>query len=203
MGDFRWCFWGYNPCIFATRGFKFKSCCLCTVITPAKESPGFDDYADIRRSKLWQHMFPRKELESLAHVLEPCPFGEVLRNYRHHRIRSMIAQSMREKWLSVYEELFGLVDKGSSQRIDIIAFKPSETNKNCTILDPTVRFKNSYWATNRSGHRKTSYTYEPTIDYYKTKYQLDSICVIGLMLGARGIIPKFLSNFCSLTGLYK
>ena len=38
--------------------------------------------------------------------------------------------------------------------------------------------------------------YVPTIPYYKEKYGLVDIEVIGLMIGARGTITSFFKNFC-------
>ncbi|KAJ4434480.1 hypothetical protein ANN_23042 [Periplaneta americana] len=35
----------------------------------------------------------------------------------------------------------------------------------------------------------------PTVDYFKAKYQLEDIEVIGLLIGARGVIPKFFESF--------
>ncbi|KAJ9583579.1 hypothetical protein L9F63_022075 [Diploptera punctata] len=70
----------------------------------------------------------RREHETLAHVLGACPFGESLRNIRHHTIRNMMA-----------EEVHGLATNGSNRRIDIIAFRPS--SKIGMILDPTIRFE--------------------------------------------------------------
>ncbi|KAJ4446735.1 hypothetical protein ANN_13432 [Periplaneta americana] len=37
--------------------------------------------------------------------------------------------------------------------------------------------------------------YLPTVDYFKAKYQLENIDVIGLLIGARGVIPKFFESF--------
>ncbi|KAJ4441965.1 hypothetical protein ANN_11829 [Periplaneta americana] len=37
--------------------------------------------------------------------------------------------------------------------------------------------------------------YLPTVDYFKAKYQLQNIEVIGLLIGARGVIPKFFERF--------
>ncbi|KAJ4426453.1 hypothetical protein ANN_27267 [Periplaneta americana] len=37
--------------------------------------------------------------------------------------------------------------------------------------------------------------YLPTVDYLKAKYQLEDIEVIGLLIGARGVIPKFFERF--------
>ncbi|KAJ4435449.1 hypothetical protein ANN_18064 [Periplaneta americana] len=37
--------------------------------------------------------------------------------------------------------------------------------------------------------------YLPTVDYFKAKHQLENIEVIGLLIGARGVIPKFFESF--------
>ncbi|KAJ4442032.1 hypothetical protein ANN_11896 [Periplaneta americana] len=37
--------------------------------------------------------------------------------------------------------------------------------------------------------------YLPRVDYFKAKYQLEDIEVIGLLIGARGVIPKFFESF--------
>ena len=39
-------------------------------------------------------------------------------------------------------------------------------------------------------------TYVPTTAYYKEKYQLSNIEVIGLMVGARGTITSFFTKTC-------
>ena len=44
-----------------------------------------------------------------------------LHNFRHHRVRSLIAQALLEKHLTVHEEVPGIADNGSTRRIDIIA----------------------------------------------------------------------------------
>ncbi|PSN38705.1 hypothetical protein C0J52_19473 [Blattella germanica] len=50
------------------------------------------------------------EKETLGHVLGSCPHGELLRNTRHHRVRSLIAKALREKHYSVFEEVHGVSD---------------------------------------------------------------------------------------------
>ncbi|KAJ9573899.1 hypothetical protein L9F63_008759 [Diploptera punctata] len=62
------------------------------------------------------------------------------------------------------------------------------------ILDPTIRFETHSDQPEEVDSEKKA-IYEPTIDYYKDKYQLDSITVTGLMIGARGTIPGFLAKF--------
>ena len=46
---------------------------------------------------------------------------------------------MRDDGYTVYEEVSGLAADGSSRRIDMIAFRPS--NKQWFISDPMVRFE--------------------------------------------------------------
>ena len=36
------------------------------------------------------------EIETLPHILGFCPYGEALRNIRHHTIRSMLAEALKE-----------------------------------------------------------------------------------------------------------
>ena len=48
-----------------------------------------------------------------------------------------------------------------------------------------------------------SHTYNPTIDYYKTKYKVDNLLVMGFIFGAWGTIPKFLSRLWKSMGLDK
>ncbi|KAJ4430348.1 hypothetical protein ANN_22564 [Periplaneta americana] len=80
-----------------------------------------------------------REPETLAHVLGSCPHSEVLRNSRHHRIHSMIAEQFRSINFQVFEEVHGLADNGSTRKIDMIAIPPN--NNNGYIIDPTVRFE--------------------------------------------------------------
>ena len=58
------------------------------------------------------------ETETLAHVLGTFPHCEILRNSRHHQIRSMIANELR-KIHQVEEEVHGISIDGSHRRIDI------------------------------------------------------------------------------------
>ncbi|KAJ4433037.1 hypothetical protein ANN_15294 [Periplaneta americana] len=68
------------------------------------------------------------EVETLAHILSSRPFGETLRNSRHHKIRSLIATCLKSNGYITYEEVHGIADTGSLRRIDIITFKPGETD---------------------------------------------------------------------------
>ncbi|KAJ4450329.1 hypothetical protein ANN_01749 [Periplaneta americana] len=119
------------------------------------------------------------EVETLAHVLGSCRFGETLRNSRHHKIRSVIATCLKSNGYTTYEEVQGIADTGSHRRIDIITFKPGETKD--YILDPTIRFETHQNQLEEVNLEKST-IYEPTIPYYKTSYKLRDIDVIGSMI---------------------
>ena len=64
------------------------------------------------------------------------------------------------------------------------------------ILDPTVRFETHADQPIEVNLEKIN-IYLPTIPYYKKKYKLQDIDVIGLMIGARGTITAFFfRKFC-------
>jgi hypothetical protein len=85
-----------------------------------------------------------------------------------------------------------LAENGSTKRIDIIII--SKLTKKGYILDPTVRFESAKDQPSDVNMEKKAH-YEPTIGYFKSKYDLDSIEVIGLMVGARGTITDFFVRF--------
>ena len=79
------------------------------------------------------------ESETLAHVLGSCPKGDLLRNTRHHKCRTMIADEFWQKEWDMFEEVTCIRNEDSSRRIDIIAI--DRKNKVAHILDPTVRYE--------------------------------------------------------------
>ncbi|KAJ4448209.1 hypothetical protein ANN_10223 [Periplaneta americana] len=132
------------------------------------------------------------ETETLAHAQGQCNRGLLLRNPRHHHVRSLIATALRKKSWTVEEEVFCLATNGSSRRIDIIAY--SQTTKKGYIIDPTIRIETGSSQPEDVNQEKIN-IYLPTVDYFKAKYQLEDIEVIGLLIGARGVIPKFFERF--------
>ncbi|KAJ4440121.1 hypothetical protein ANN_08258 [Periplaneta americana] len=86
--------------------------------------------------------------------------------------------------------------QGSVRRIDIIVIK----NNSAYILDPTIRFETHADQPHEVDSEKKR-IYEPTIPFYKDKYSLSHIDMIGLMVGARGTIPSFFANKCKNLGL--
>ncbi|KAJ4427439.1 hypothetical protein ANN_25061 [Periplaneta americana] len=106
---------------------------------------------------------------------------------RHHRIRSMIAEALRKKGLTVHEEVHGISQEGSCRRIDMLAILPGSTS--AYIIDPTVRSE-AQEQQPAEVHAEKCRIYEPTVPFYSEKYHLTSIEVVGLMIGARGTIPR-------------
>ncbi|KAJ4433248.1 hypothetical protein ANN_15507 [Periplaneta americana] len=123
-----------------------------------------------------------REIETLPHILGFCPYSEALCNIRHHAVRSMLAEELKEVEFVVNQEVQGLATQGSVRRIHIIAIK----NNSAYILEPTVRFETHADQPHEVGSEKKR-IYEPTIPFYKDKYSLSHIDVIGLMVGARAL----------------
>ena len=62
------------------------------------------------------------ETETIAHVLTQCDRGMLIRNSRHHAVRSLIAMALKKRGWSVEEEIFCLAFNDSVRRVDFIAF---------------------------------------------------------------------------------
>ena len=131
------------------------------------------------------------EIETLAHVLGHCERGMLLRNSRHHTVRSTLAAALKKKGWTVQEEVSCIAKNGSMRRVDIIAFKADGQG---IIVDPTIRFEMGCHQA-MEVHKEKQDIYVPTVDYFKTKYKLNDIAVYGLFVGSRGAIPKFFENF--------
>lgn len=130
------------------------------------------------------------EIETLPHVLGSCRKSELLRNTRHHTVRSTIASEMRHLGWNVDEEISCLSDDSSTRRCDIIAVKSDSSQ--VLILDPTVRFEKNASQADEVDREKKS-IYEPCIGDLARRYQIEAnkFKVIGLLFGARGAIPSF------------
>ena len=133
------------------------------------------------------------EIETLSHILGFCRHGELLRNSRHHVIRTAIADEFRKQKWEVAEEVHGLSEDGSNRRIDIIVINP--VTREGYILDPTVRFERDKGQAEEVDAEKRN-IYEATVPYFKTKYDARKLSVVGLFVGARGTITSFFKAFC-------
>ncbi|KAJ4442049.1 hypothetical protein ANN_11915 [Periplaneta americana] len=115
-----------------------------------------------------------------VHIVLPGYYSEALHNICHHAVRSMLAEALKEVGFTVHQEVQGVATQGSVRRIDIIAIK----NNSAYILDPTIRFETHADQPHEVDSEK-KWIYEPTIPFYKDKYSLSHIDVIGLMVGAQ------------------
>ncbi|KAJ4446112.1 hypothetical protein ANN_12804 [Periplaneta americana] len=140
------------------------------------------------------------EVETLAHVLGSCQHGELLRNSRYRNIRKVIAQVLRKTSFEVHEEVHCAASEGGGiRRADIVALH--KTNSKGFILDSNVRLEMSQ--TQPSEVNKEKQIYEPTIPYFREKYQMERTWEVhGLMIEAMGTIPQ-LTVLCSLVWPYQ
>lgn len=132
------------------------------------------------------------EIETLGHVLGSCPKNDLLRNVRHHKVRTMIADAFRKLQWEVHEEISCISEEGSLRRVDIIAIEPHR--KSAIIIDPTIRLETSLDQA-AEVHLEKQKNYSPCIPDLSKKYLIANWEVIGLLIGARAAIPKFLRNF--------
>ncbi|KAJ4446921.1 hypothetical protein ANN_13622 [Periplaneta americana] len=75
----------------------------------------------------------------LGHVLGFCKKGELLRNNRHHRARTAIANLLRNRGWEVHEEIHCVSEDDSHRRVDIIAI--NRRTQKAMVLDPTICFE--------------------------------------------------------------
>jgi len=135
------------------------------------------------------------ENESLRHVLGFCPHEKLLINARHNKIRTMIAEEMKKNGWKAHEEI---CVPNLMRRVDIIAYN-SDKSKGY-IIDPTIRFEDQ---SPEAVHQEKCQIYNPCVEFFKEKYSIKNIEVIGLMIGARGTIPKKFQDFCKKFNLTK
>ncbi|KAJ4437541.1 hypothetical protein ANN_17686 [Periplaneta americana] len=190
-----------NPLVVSTRNIAAeKKVCSRKLKIPPEDL----DISNINVHKLRQNLRKQEycnETETLAHVLGSCQHGELLRNSRHHNIRKLIAQALRNKSLEVHEEVHCVASEGGGiRRADIVAL--DKTNSKGFILDPTVRFEMSQSQPSEVNKEKQQ-IYEPTIPYFREKYQMEGTWEVhGLMIGARGTIPRSTVNTIKTFGIH-
>ena len=138
--------------------------------------------------------------ETLGHVLGYCSKGELLRNTRHHKVRSFIATFLRKAQWEVYEEVHCTSEDGSHRRADIIALKRQEGRG--LILDPTVRLEQD--ATQAIHvHEEKEAIYRPCIPHFSERYNLpvNAWTVKGLLFGSRGAAFGFTTDILQQLGM--
>ncbi|KAJ4445364.1 hypothetical protein ANN_07169 [Periplaneta americana] len=111
------------------------------------------------------------------------------------------SQNESNKSFEVHEEVHCVASEGGGiRRADIVAL--DKTNSKGFILDPTVRFEISQTQPSEVNKEKQQ-IYEPTIPYFREKYQMDGTWEVhGLMIGARGTIPRSTVNTIKTFGIH-
>ncbi|KAJ4427993.1 hypothetical protein ANN_24006 [Periplaneta americana] len=111
------------------------------------------------------------------------------------------AELRRNKSFEVHEEVHCVVSEGGGiRRADIVAL--DKTNSKGFILDPTFRFEMSQTQPSEVNKEKQQ-IYEPTIPYFREKYQMEGTWEVhGLMIGARGTIPRSTVNTIKTFGIH-
>ncbi|KAJ4445242.1 hypothetical protein ANN_07043 [Periplaneta americana] len=131
------------------------------------------------------------ETETLGHVLGFCKKGELLRNNRHHRSRTAIANLLRNRGWEVHEEIHCVSEDDSHRRVDVIAI--NRRPQKAMVSDPMICFErvtNQALQINNDKRAK----YVPYLPYLSQKYgiSLFNWDVTGLLFAERGsanIIP--------------
>ncbi|KAJ4425863.1 hypothetical protein ANN_27489 [Periplaneta americana] len=119
-------------------------------------------------------------------------FPELLRNNRHHRARTEIANLLRNRGWEVYEEIHCVSEDDSHRRVDIIAI--NRRTQKAMVLDPTICFeRDTNQALQINDDKRAKYV--PCLPYLSEKYgiSLYNWDVTGFLFGARGCLPKFAS----------
>ncbi|KAJ4436422.1 hypothetical protein ANN_19055 [Periplaneta americana] len=140
------------------------------------------------------------ETETLGHVLGFCRKTELLRNNRHHKARTGIADLLKRRGWEVHEEVHCVSSLDSNRRGDIVAIH--RTQSKGLVLDPTIRFERDALQAQHVDEEKKS-IYESCIPYLSEKYNIPTSQwnVSGLLFGARGTLPKFTCDILKALGL--
>ncbi|KAJ4434367.1 hypothetical protein ANN_22926 [Periplaneta americana] len=104
--------------------------------------------------------------KTLGHVLGFCRKTELLRNNRHHKARTGIADVLKRRGWEVHEEIHCVSSLDLNRRADIVAIH--RTQSKGIVLDPTIRFERDALQAQYVDEEKKS-IYESCIPYLKEK----------------------------------
>jgi len=144
-----------------------------------------------------------RETETPAHVLGICPFNERLRIRRHDKIKTKLAELLRDKGYHCVVEAHCKDGDGCNRFVDILAAKAGQ--RTAFIVDPTIRWESNRDVGEEVQRDKTS-TYESCVADIKQNYSFvynKDIEVVGLWWGARGTVTTQVANFFDRLGLDK
>lgn len=122
---------------------------------------------------------------------------------RHHRVKHLIMDLLKEKGYECMEEVYGVDSQGTTRYADIIAFKG-----NCKlswIIDPTVHLECSDLEQATKIHEEKKEIYEKCILFNKEKFRerfgKREYAVRGLWFRARGTVPRATWDFLEGMGI--
>ncbi|WP_165480171.1 hypothetical protein [Clostridioides difficile] len=134
---------------------------------------------------------PRKESETIKHVLGSCDFGQALRIKRHHYVKLRLASILEKKGYVCFDEAYSRDGDSRSRYIDIVAFDPKSDR--AYLIDPTVRYESNSDVAEEVRKEKAA-IYDSCGSYlgakYESKFGKRRFEVIGLWFGARGTISR-------------
>ena len=141
------------------------------------------------------------EIETPSHVLGSCPFGNLLRNTRHHKLKFKLADLLKDKGYQCMIEAQCIDGQGRNRFVDILAVKPGSPT--AFIIDPTIR-----WESNQDVgalvqvDKEEKYTScGPDLRRRYKELGNKECQVIGLWVGARGTISTQMVAFFDRFGL--
>lgn len=138
-----------------------------------------------------------RENETIAHVTGSCPSSSRLVTSRHHSVKHVIAELLREKGFECFDEVYAIDTDGKSRFSDIIAFDLK--SKNAFIVDPTIRYENNDTNQDDVITKEKREIYEKCIPFYAERYRETfgerNWSVRGLWFGSRGCIGNSVINF--------
>lgn len=138
-----------------------------------------------------------KESETIPHVIGRCPSNNLLITSRHHSIKNQIADQLRTKGFTCFEEVYAIDSEGRSRFSDIIAFQHNSTK--AYIIDPTIRYETNDISQDQNIKDEKENIYSKCIPFYNEKY-MESFgerdwCVRGLWFGSRGTFGNSVIEF--------
>ncbi|KAG4073566.1 hypothetical protein HA402_000790 [Bradysia odoriphaga] len=110
-----------------------------------------------------------RENETIAHVTGSCPSSSLLVTSRHHSVKHIIAELLREKGFICFCEVYAIDTEGKSRFSDIIAFDPKSNN--AYIIDPTIRYETNDRNQDESIAKEKREIYEKCIPFYAERYR--------------------------------
>ncbi|KAL1448237.1 hypothetical protein WDU94_006625 [Cyamophila willieti] len=116
----------------------------------------------------------QREKETIPHVLGSCSYNERLITMRHHKIKKMIIDILKERDMDCFEEVSCVDIDGSRRYCDIVAF-PKKNKEKAYILDPTIRYESNDPQQAEKIDLEKRKIYEPCIDYLKKRNMTKNI----------------------------